>query len=62
MGSPCFKVIFTTIILCSPCKRKIHYGYISGEKVDMMKVKTISPKSHSKVSNAKLLKVALFTL
>lgn len=62
MGSLCFKVIFTTIILCSPCESKIHYGYISGEKSDMMKAKKISPKSDSKVKNVKLLKPALFTL
>lgn len=62
MGSLCFKVIFTTIILCSPCKSKMHYGYISGEKPDTMKAKKISPKSDSKVRNAKLLKAALFML
>lgn len=62
MGSLCFKVIFTTIILCRPCKNKIHCGYISGEKPDMKKAKKISPKSDSKVRNAKLLKAALFTL
>lgn len=62
MGSLCFKVLFTTIILRSPHKNKTHYGYISSEKPDMKKVKTFSPKSDNKVRNAKLLKAALFTL
>lgn len=62
MGSLLFQSDFSTIILCSLYKSKTHYGCISGEKLDMKEAKKFSPKSDSKVRNAKPLKAALFTL